>query len=106
VKDGFLYGMFSFKEYGKGPVACVDIRTGDVKWKQEGFGPGQVILADKTLIAISDKGEFVFIDANPEKYTELKRDQVIKGKVWSYPVLAYDHLFARSTIEGGCWELK
>lgn len=106
VKDGFLYGMFSFKEYGKGPVACVDIRTGDVKWKQEGFGPGQVILADKTIVAISDKGEIVFIDANSEKYTELKREQVVKGKVWSYPVLAYDHLYARSTTEGGCWELR
>lgn len=106
VKDGFLYGMFSFKEYGKGPVACVDIRTGDVKWKEEGFGPGQVILADKTLVAISDKGEIVFIEASPEKYNELSRDQVVKGKVWSYPVLAYDHLYARSTMEGGCWELK
>lgn len=106
VKDGYLYGMFSFKEYGKGPLACVDIRTGDVKWKEEGFGPGQVILADKTVIALSDKGEVVFVDATEKKYTELKRDDVLDGKVWSYPVLAYDHLFARSTVEGGCWELK
>ncbi len=106
VKDGYLYGMFSFKEYGKGPLACVDIRTGEVKWKEPGFGPGQVILADKTVIALSDKGEVVFVNAAPEKYTELKRDDVLDGKVWSYPVLAYDHLFARSTVEGGCWELK
>ena len=106
VKDGYLYGMFSFKKYGEGPVACVDIRTGAIKWSQAGFGPGQVILADKTVIAISDKGEVVAIAANPESYTELKREKVVDGKVWSYPVLAYDHLFARSTKEGGCWELK
>ena len=96
VKDGYLYG----------PVACVDIRTGKDMWKQPGFGPGQVILADKTVVAISDKGEIVAIDTNPEKYVELKREKVVDGKVWSYPVLAYDHLFARSTTEGGCWELK
>ena len=36
-KDGYLYGLFGFKEYGKCPVACVDIRTGEMKWKQEGF---------------------------------------------------------------------
>ncbi len=106
MKDGYLYGMFSFKEYGKGPVGCVDIRTGDVKWKKEGFGPGQVILADKTVIAISDKGELVFFEASPEKYTELKRQKAVDGKVWSYPVLAYDHLFARSTKEGVCLEIK
>lgn len=106
VKDGYLYGMFSFKEYGKGPLACVDIRTGKDMWAEEGFGPGQVILAGDKVIALSDKGEVVVAEANPEKYVELKRDDVLDGKVWSYPVLAYDHLFARSTEEGICIEFQ
>jgi outer membrane protein assembly factor BamB len=106
VKDGFLYGMFSFKEYGAGPLACVDIRTGKDVWKEPGFGPGQVVLAGDTVIATSDKGELVFAKANSEKYEELKRDDVMDGKVWSYPVVAYDHVYARSTVEGGCWSLK
>lgn len=106
MKDGYLYGMFSFKEYGTGPVACVDIRTGKDMWKQAGFGPGQVILSGDTVVALSDKGEVVFIKAEPSGYTELKREDLLDGKVWSYPVLAYNRLFARSTVEGGCWELK
>ena len=106
MKDGYLYGMFSFKEYGNGPVACVDIRTGKDVWKQPGFGPGQVILSGDTVVALSDKGEVVFIKADPAAYTELKREDLLDGKVWSYPVLAYNRLFARSTVEGGCWELK
>lgn len=106
VKDGYLYGMFSFKEYGAGPLACVDIKTGKDVWKEAGFGPGQVILAGDKVIALSDKGEVVIVEANPEKYVELKRDDVLDGKVWSYPVLAYDHLFARSTKEGVCLEIK
>ncbi len=106
VKDGYLYGMFSFKEYGTGPVACVDIRTGKDMWKKEGFGPGQVILAGNTVVAISDKGEIVMIAASPESYQELSRADVLDGKVWSYPVIANGHLFARSTTEGGSWSLK
>lgn len=106
VKDGYLYGMFSFKEYGNGPLACVDIKTGKDLWKEGGFGPGQVILAGDKVIALSDKGEVVIAEANPEKYVELKRDDVLDGKVWSYPVLAYDHLFARSTKEGVCLEIQ
>jgi outer membrane protein assembly factor BamB len=106
VKDGYLYGMFSFKEYGKGPIACVDIRTGKDMWKEEGFGPGQVILAGDNVIALSDKGEVVVVETNPKKYVELKRDDVLKGKVWSYPVLAYNHLFARSTEEGICIQFQ
>jgi outer membrane protein assembly factor BamB len=106
VKDGYLYGMFSFKEYGAGPLACVDIKTGKDVWKEAGFGPGQVILAGDKIIALSDKGEVVVVEANKEKYIELKRDDVLDGKVWSYPVLAYNHLFARSTKEGVCLEFQ
>lgn len=106
VKDGYLYGMFSFKEYGAGPLACVDIRTGKDMWKEAGFGPGQVILADDKIIALSDKGEVVIIEAKPDKYVELKREDILDGKVWSYPVLAYNHLFARSTKEGVCLDLQ
>ncbi|MGV3663554.1 MAG: PQQ-binding-like beta-propeller repeat protein [Prosthecobacter sp.] len=106
VKDGYLYGMFSFKEYGKGPLACVDIRTGEDKWKEPGFGPGQVILAGDKIIATSDKGEIVIAEAKPDKYTEVKRQDVLEGKVWSYPVLANGKLFARSTVEGVCLTLE
>lgn len=106
VKDGYLYGMFSFKKYGAGPLACVDIRTGELKWAEPDFGPGQVILSGDSVIATSDKGEIVICEANPEKYKEQARSDVLDGKVWSYPVLAYDHIFARSTVEGVCIELQ
>jgi len=106
VKDGYLYGMFSFKDYGKGPLACVDIRTGEDKWAEAGFGPGQVILAGDKIIATSDKGEIVIAEANPEKYKEVARKDVLDGKVWSYPILANGKIFARSTVEGVCLDLN
>lgn len=107
VKDGYLYGMFSFKEYGKGPLACVDIRTGEQKWAEPGFGPGNVILSGDTLLALSDKGELVLAKAEPTAYGELARADVLDGKCWSTPALIGDGLvFARSTTEGGCFQLK
>ena len=42
VKDGHMYGMFQFKEYGNGPVKCVDIATGEVKWEQAGLPTGRL----------------------------------------------------------------
>ena len=106
MKDGYLYGMFSFKEYGSGPLACVDIRTGKDMWKEGGFGPGQVILVGDKVVATSDKGEVVVAAANPEKYSEVARKDVLEGKVWSYPVLAGGKIYARSTKEGVCLDVN
>lgn len=101
VKDGHLYGMFSFKKYGKGPVTCLDMATGEVRWSEDGFGPGNLILTGgDTLLALSDKGELVLIAASPDKYKELARADVLDGKCWSTPVLANGTIFARSTKEG------
>ena len=63
-------------------------------------------MAQAKSFSLSDKGEVVIVEANSEKYVELKRDDVLDGKVWSYPVLAYNHLFARSTKEGVCLEFQ
>jgi outer membrane protein assembly factor BamB len=106
VKDGYMYGMFQFKEYGNGPIKCVDIRTGDVKWEKEGFGPGHVILAGDKVLALSDEGNLVLIEANSTGYKELARADVLDGKCWTTPVLSGGRVFARSTKEAVCVEVK
>ena len=104
-RDGYLYGMFSFKKYAEGPVKCVDIRTGKEKWSEPGFGPGNVILAGDQLLALSDKGELVIIEAKPARYRETARADVLDGKCWSTPILANGFIFARSTKETACFSL-
>ena len=106
AKDGNLYGLFQFKEYGSGPMKCIDVANGTVKWEQPGFGPGQVILAGDQVIALSDAGELVLIDAKPDAYKELARADVLDGKCWSTPVLANGRIFARSTKEAVCLDLS
>lgn len=106
IKDGFMYGMFQFKEYATGPVKCVDIRTGDVKWTQPGFGPGHVILAGGQVLALSDKGEVVLFEADPKGYKELARADALDGKCWTTPVLVDGKIYARSTKEAVCLDVK
>jgi len=101
---GHLYGMFSFKEYGNGPMKCVELATGTVKWTQPGFGAGQVILAGDTVLALSDKGELVQIEPTPDSYKEISRAKVVTGKCWSTPTIANGRIFVRSTKEGACFE--
>jgi len=104
-KDGYLYGMFQFKNYGNGPVKCVDIRTGETKWSKEGFGPGNVILSGDRVLALSDKGELVLFSAKPDAYAEMARADVLDGKCWTTPTLAGGRIFARSTKEAAAFEV-
>ncbi|MEQ1854684.1 MAG: PQQ-binding-like beta-propeller repeat protein [Chthoniobacteraceae bacterium] len=104
--NGHLYGMFQFKEYGKGPVKAVKLPDGEVKWEKEGFGPGHVVLtAGGGLLALSDAGELVGITASPDGYTELGRFKVLEGKCWTTPVLSNGRVFVRSTKEAACVQL-
>lgn len=100
VKDGHLYGMFSFKEYGKGPLKCVELASGAERWAREGFGPGNCILVGETLVALSDAGEVVLVAAEAKAYRELARADVLEGKCWSMPAFSDGSLYLRSTREG------
>lgn len=100
--QGHLYGMFSFKEYGTGPLKCVELATGKVKWAEPNFGAGNVILAGDTVLALSDKGDLVTVDATPAAYKELSRAKVVTGKCWSSPTVANGRIYVRSTKEAVC----
>ncbi|MCY3024602.1 MAG: PQQ-like beta-propeller repeat protein [Planctomycetota bacterium] len=101
-KDGHLYGMFSFKQWATGPLKCVELATGKVKWEQAGFGAGQAILVKDTVVALADDGQVVLVEAKPDAYKEVARFKAVTGKCWSTPAFADGRLYVRSTKEGAC----
>ncbi|MCP4849414.1 MAG: PQQ-binding-like beta-propeller repeat protein [Verrucomicrobiaceae bacterium] len=107
VRDGHLYGMFGFKEYANGPLKCIELATGKVKWEQPGYGPGGVCLAGDTLICLGDAGQVTLVQATPEGYQELARmDNAVSGKCWSSPILSDGKIYIRSTVEAACLDVR
>lgn len=106
VHEGNLYGIFEFKKYGKAPLNCVELDTGDVLWSKRGFGPGNCILVGDKLVVLSDAGEVVIVRASPDGYEELSRTEVLDGKCWSTPAFSGGKIFVRSTVEGACIDLN
>ena len=105
VRDGFLYGIYGFKEYGDAPLQCVELETGKVQWSQEGFGQGNCILVGEHLIVLSDDGRLVIVEAQPNAYVELTNVQAVSGKCWSTPAYNDGLVYVRSTVEGACLRL-
>lgn len=106
IKDGYLYGMFQFKEYGSGALKCVDVKSGKEVWAQPNFGPGNVTLVGDKLVALSDAGDLVLINPSPEKYSELARFRAVDGKCWSTPTVANGRVYVRSSKEGACYDVS
>jgi outer membrane protein assembly factor BamB len=104
-KQGHLFGIFGFKKYGTAPMKCVELATGKVKWERAGFGHGNVILAGSKFLATSSAGELVLV-ASTTAYQEIARAKILTGKCWSTPIMSGGRLYARSTTEGVCLDLK
>jgi outer membrane protein assembly factor BamB len=105
IKDGYLYGLFGFKEFTTCPLKCVELSTGNVRWSHEGFGPGGTILGKDTLIVLGDAGQITFVKADPASYQELSKFDAVTGKCWNAPALSDGRLFVRSTKEAACFDV-
>jgi outer membrane protein assembly factor BamB len=101
VHRGHLYGFDgSF-------FTCVSVADGARKWRARGYGNGQVLLlADQdVLLVLSETGEAVLLEANPEAHKELSRFQALHGKTWNHPVVARGRLYVRNGEEAACYQL-
>jgi outer membrane protein assembly factor BamB len=92
--EGFLYG-FDEKE----SLKCIAPRDGAEKWGDTGLGKGALMMStDGRMIIMSDKGELVIAQANPQEFKVLARAQILpRGKCWTTPTLANGRIYARNT---------
>lgn len=106
-KDGYLYGIYGFKEYGKAPLKCIEIATGKEIWSEPGFGSGgaTILVGGTHVLVQGDKGPLVLVEANSKRYKEVARCQPLGGKCWTMAVVSDGKIFARNTKEGVCLDV-
>lgn len=98
--QGNVYGL------DEGILTCVDVKTGERRWKGGRYGYGQVILASGHLVVITDTGELVLVNASPDKHTELAKFSALEGKTWNYPAIADGRLLVRNQTQMACFDLS
>jgi outer membrane protein assembly factor BamB len=98
--NGFVYGL------DEGILSCLDVNTGERKWKGGRYGYGQVLLASGHLIVISDSGELALVKASPDQYSELARFSALQGKTWNYPAIADGRLLVRNANEMASYDIS
>jgi outer membrane protein assembly factor BamB len=99
ILNGYAYGL------DEGIMACIDVATGERKWKGGRYGYGQVILASDHLIVISDTGDLALIKATPDSYQEIAKFAALEGKTWNYPAIANGKLLVRNASQMACFDI-
>ncbi len=103
--DGFLYGFDGRQEYGCN-LRCVDAANGEIKWNEERFGAGTVMVADGRLLILSERGELIQAPASPKKFEPAARAQILGFEARAYPALAGGLFFARDKRRLICVDLR
>jgi outer membrane protein assembly factor BamB len=93
--DGHLYGYHGRQEFGPS-LRCVELRTGKVKWSEEQFRAGSIVLAGTRLVVLRENGELILAPASPAGFRPAARAQVLTGVVRPYPAIADGVLYARN----------
>jgi len=100
LHNGFVYGL------DEGILVCLDVNTGERKWKEGRYGYGQVILAGDHLIVSSDQGDIALVKASPDRYTELARFKAVEGQTWNYPAIAEGRLLVRNSNQMAAFDIS
>ena len=101
----YLYCLGAQKDF-----VCVEAATGKLRWSRPGFGRGAkdyaaTIALGSKLLVLTEPGELVLLEANPENGVELGRLQVC-GSTWSHPAYGNGKLFVRDGRQLLCLDLS
>jgi len=116
VHDGHLYGQ-SGRNSGDAVLACVDWKTGAVRWSEGGFGRASAVLVCGHLIVLGEYGDLALVRATPERYEEVSRARLLDRHAgaqpvdllvppcWAAPVVARGLLYVRGKDRLVCLDL-
>jgi outer membrane protein assembly factor BamB len=99
--QGYLYGIDG------GFFTCVDLKSGERKWKGGRYGKGQAVLLENSgvLLISAEDGRIVLVRADPGEHSEAGSFKGLEGKTWNHPVVAGDRLYVRNAQEAAAYQL-
>jgi outer membrane protein assembly factor BamB len=99
--QGYAYGNDA------GIWTCIDLKTGERKWKGGRYGKGQAVLLEDSglLLIAAEDGHVALVLADPNGYAEVTSFKALDGKTWNHPVLVGDRLYLRNAQDAAAYKL-
>jgi outer membrane protein assembly factor BamB len=99
--QGYAYGLDA------GIFTCVDLKTGQRKWKGGRYGQAQILLLENSglILVAAESGQVVLLAADPNEHVEVASFKALAGKTWNHPVVVGDRLYIRNSQEAAAYQL-
>jgi outer membrane protein assembly factor BamB len=99
--QGYAYGIDA------GIFTCVDLKTGQRKWKGGRYGQAQALLLENSglVLVAAESGQVVLLAADPNEQVEVASFKALNGKTWNHPVVVGDRLYIRNSQEAAAYQL-
>ena len=99
VRDGHAYG------FDENLLTCFSLDKRRARWKERGFGFGQLLLVGDVLLVQGESGEIALVDATPRGFRKLATLEALSERTWNAPALAGRLLLVRNDRQAACYEL-
>ena len=101
--DGHCYGTIGREDQGKGSFACIDLSTGEIKWKGPPVSIGHSLLVGDKVLTMECKGTLSVVAADPSGHKLIHSVSVFPKEVGSraVPAISSGRFFTRSNAKGG-----
>ena len=102
IIDGNLY----IPDAGPGTIRCIDVKTGEEKWKERaGNFWGSIVMAEGLAYCTSQDGATYVFKPNPEKFDLVAKNE-LKEHSNSTPAISNGQIFIRTFDNLWCIEAK
>ena len=88
-----IYG--SSGDFGPAFFMGVDVKTGQVLWRQRGLVKAQIIFADDKFVMVNEDGHLALARPGKQGLNILSKIDLLESRAWTAPTLVGTHLYVR-----------
>lgn len=93
-------------DFGPAPFTAIDVKTGQVLWRNRSLARATAVLAGKQLILLDEDGNLALATLSPEGMTINSKVELLKSSAWTVPTLVGTTLYVRDRQRVMALDLK
>jgi outer membrane protein assembly factor BamB len=89
------YAYCSSGDFGPSFFTAVNVKTGEVAWRERSFARASSLYADGKLVLLDEDGTLMLATVSPESMKVIAKTQILQHLAWTVPTLSGTRLYVR-----------